>query len=199
MSMEYLIYQLIRKLRVKEKKILPPGEVKKLTLAVFVDEKADLGDEKALRAAVAAAAGMDPARADSVVITRLPFQEAPAEPAGAPASAMRRFYFSVGRDFAAIVLLVIFLAFARKLLRGSAPEVPASAPSGAHPPSPEPAAESGGEAASAPPVSGAPAPAQEPSFDPEKAATVVRKWLNSEGGAPPAGGNGGGVPREAAG
>lgn len=178
--------------RVVEKKIRPPGDVKRLTLSVFVDEGAELGDAKALQAAVAAAAGLDPAQADSVVITRLAFQEAPGEPAGTSASAMRRFYFSVGRDFAAIVLTALFLIFARKLLRRNAAEIPAPAPSPAPAPAPEAAGESPSPAPSAPSSPGPSPEAQDASFDPEKAASVVRRWLSSEGGTPPAGGNGGG-------
>jgi len=151
-----------------DRTVRPPGSLKRLSVAVFLDEKAKVGKPADLRAAVAAAAGLDPSRGDSAVISLAPFEAPAAEEKGSKAFAIRDFYFRVGRDFAAIVLAVIFLKFAGGLLRRRAAE-PVFAPT---------------------PVTIARAPQREPppsvgpetAFDPDRAAAVLRGWLSAEQG-----------------
>ncbi len=161
-SAEYLVS------RQKERRLQPPGQLKQLALSVFIDSEADLGEVEDLSAAVAAAAGLDPARGDTVVITRLPFQPAAPEEKGSKAYAIRDFYFRVGRDFAAIVIAAIFLRFVLELLRRQRPAAS----------SPRPRIEAALETAQA--GTAAPPPAPDVEIDPERAATVLRTWLSSD-------------------
>lgn len=153
-----------------ERRIEPPGRLERLSLSVFVDEGAKLGDVKDLKAAVIAAAGLDPSRGDQVVVTRIPFTPEPGPEKAGAASAVRDFYSRVGQDFAAIALAAVFLFFVLRALRRPAPEVRAPAP----PPSPQPAQSEG--------------PPAEPddllaNFDLERGAAVLRQWLAEDAGA----------------
>jgi len=152
-----------------EHTIQPPGDIRQLSLSVFIDDQVEMGEVEDLTGAIAAAAGLDTERGDQVVITRVPFQPPAAEEeGGSKAFAIRDFYFRVGRDFAASVLAVIFLKFAGGLLRRRAAE-PVFAPT---------------------PVTIARAPQREPppsvgpetAFDPDRAAAVLRGWLSAEQG-----------------
>jgi flagellar M-ring protein FliF len=141
-----------------ERRIQPPGQVRQLSLSVFVDQETDLGEVEDLTGAVTAAAGLNPDRGDRVVITRLPFQPPAAEQKGSKVYAIRDFYFRVGRDFAALLLLALFLHFVHRLLRR-----PRLAQ-----PTPEPAPE--------PARAATPQPASE---DLERGTSVLRAWLSS--------------------
>jgi flagellar M-ring protein FliF len=153
-----------------ERSLRPPGQLKRLSIAVLVDEKAKIGKMDELKAAVAAAAGLEPSRGDAVVISQAPFEPPAAEEKGSKAFAIRDFYYTVGRDFAAIVLMALFLVFAGRMMRRrptataqAIPTAAATSPVGNAAPLPEPAA------ASVP-------------FDPDRAAAVLRDWLSSEPG-----------------
>ncbi len=154
--------------RERERRIEPPGQVKQVSLSVFIDQEADLGEVKDLTSAISAAAGLNPTRGDTVVITRIPFQPPAEEEKGSKIFAVKDFYFRVGRDFAAIVLAIIFLRFAAGLLRREPRAIEQ------HTPLPS-AVEAG--VAYAP---GNQATAPEVQIDPEKAAAVLRTWLSSE-------------------
>ncbi len=166
--------------RQRERVIQPPGQLKQLSLSVFIDQEADLGDVEAadLTTAVSAAAGLDPERGDTVVITRVPFQPAPAEQSGGRAFAIRDFYYRVGRDFIAIVLMVLFLRFVLSLLRRRT----------ARSAIPQTDDALGGQRAVAQPAystASAPGPAAAPAgsaeIDPDRAAAVLKSWLSDEG------------------
>jgi flagellar M-ring protein FliF len=159
--------------RQREKTTQPPGQVKRVSLSVFIDEKAELGKVDDLRGAVSAAAGLDSTRGDSVVITRIPFTPPAAEEKGGQMYAIRDFYFRVGRDFAAIVLAALFLHFvggALKRSRNSEPMVPVLTR----------AAVASASAAQPVAVGAAPAPRFEGQIDPDRAAAVLRTWLSSD-------------------
>jgi flagellar biosynthesis/type III secretory pathway M-ring protein FliF/YscJ len=133
----------------------------------MIDQEADLGEVKDLTGAVSAAAGLDSRRGDTVVITRLPFQAAEkGEDKGSRVDAVRDFYFRVGRDFAAIVLAVLFLKFAAGMLRRGKTE-----------PGPQTATRT--ETPAAVSVAPSPPPA-EVQIDPDKAASVLRTWLSAD-------------------
>lgn len=153
--------------RERERRVQPPGEVKQVSLSVFIDQEADLGEVGDLTSAVSAAAGLDPTRGDAVVITRIPFQPAAKEEKGSKAYAVRDFYFSVGRDFAAIILAALFLRFIAGLLRrepGPIESGVAQGPTAAYAASPPPRERM----------------ASEVQIDPDKAAAVLRTWLSSD-------------------
>jgi len=157
-----------------ERTLRPPGQLKRLSVAVFVDEKAKTGKPDELRSAVAAAAGLDPGRGDTVVISQAPFEPIPADEKGSRAFAARDFYYSVGRDLAAIALMALFLRFVAGLVRRRAPIQAAEATSGG--------LVSGSEIPKhQPPASAVPQPGAAPAgYDPEKAAAVLHDWLSSD-------------------
>jgi hypothetical protein len=101
----------------------------------------------------------------------VPFQPPAAEEeGGSKAFAIRDFYFNVGRDFAAIALLVLFLRFIHGLLKRRTLALPAPAPAAA--------------AAGAPQGRPAPSPASTSEIpadlDLDRAGVVLRQWLSSE-------------------
>jgi len=151
-----------------ERSLRPPGQVKRLSIAVLVDEKAKTAKMDDLKAAVSAAAGLDSARGDTVVISQAPFEPAAEEEKGSKVSAIRDFYVSVGKDFAAVALMVLFLVFASRMIRKRAPTSAQSA-------LPTPAAQLAARGAVT--VS---EPAMNAPFDPDRAAAVLRGWLSSE-------------------
>ncbi|HUU54593.1 MAG TPA: flagellar basal-body MS-ring/collar protein FliF [Armatimonadota bacterium] len=160
--------------RQRERRVQPPGQVKQLSLSVFIDEGVELGEGEDLSGAVSAAAGLDPTRGDAVVITRMPFQPPAPEEKGSKAYAIRDFYFRAGRDFAAIVIAALFLHFAFGLLRRQKGVGPASRPrTEAMVHGSQSAAAHGSQTAAA-------APVPEVEIDPERAAAVLRTWLSSD-------------------
>ena len=95
-----------------------PGQVKRLSVALFVDESLGGNQLQAVKNAAAAAAGIDPARGDQIVVESLPFAQPDnkAEQVEKAAKA-KELYVTIGRDIAAIILLLIFLFFARSLFK----------------------------------------------------------------------------------
>jgi len=150
----------------RERTLQPPGQLKDLSLSVFIDEAAELAETDSISAAVAAAAGLDPERGDSVVITQIAFQPQSPTEEGSKAYAIRDFYFRVARDFVAIVLMVLFLRFFLGLLRRRQTEVQAI-------PAPPP------QTTQAAPHMAAAVPAEQ-SIDPDRAAAVLRTWLSTD-------------------
>mgnify|MGYP005840664731 CR=1 FL=1 len=166
-----------------ERRVRPPGDVRRLSVAVLVDEQAKVKRLGDLRQAVAAAAGLSPERGDSVVVSQAPFQ-APKEEPGSRALAVRDFYFRVGRDFVAIIMVALFARIVLGLLRGRSLASLQASPTG------------GPQGAAEPPPASQPSPpgeaqVTEAGFDPDRAAAVVRQWLSPDrvavGSAPRAG------------
>ena len=161
-----------------ERTMRPPGQLKRLSVAVFVDEKAKTGKPDELKSAVAAAAGLDPKRGDTVVISQTPFEPPATDEKDGKVFAVRDFYFTVGRDFAAIVLAALFLKFVGGMIRkrtpAGSPEAVSGRGFGAEGPRRDVSQEATASASPSEPV-----PA---SFDPDKAAAVLRGWLNSDPG-----------------
>lgn len=96
-----------------------PGQVKRLSVALFVDEKVSFAELERLQGAISAAAGLDEQRGDRVVVVRIPFG-APAEkdPPVTLASRLLDWYRGgVGRDLLALAVLGCFALLARGMLR----------------------------------------------------------------------------------
>lgn len=100
-----------------------PGSVKRLSVAVMVDEKA-LGEDKValIERLVTAAAGIQASRGDSVVVTRLPFdetrqaqlqQDLEAHSPSEPASEMLPVYGAAG-GLALLILIATFLVLRKR-------------------------------------------------------------------------------------
>ncbi len=105
-------YQVSRRM---EKTAEAPGKIEQLSLAVMVDEK--VGREKILtiQQAAAAAAGIDTARGDKLVVEAIEF---PAEeaPAKMPIAASVGKYLGLGRNALAMLMLAVFLFFVKGAL-----------------------------------------------------------------------------------
>ena len=155
--------------RTVERKVQPPGQLERISLSVFVDEQANVGEPEAFQESVAVAAGLDLARGDRVIVTTAQFQPQTPEEGGSKAFAARDFYFRVGRDFAAIILTAIFLKFVTGALRRrSAPQsLPVAAAA-------SPVTSS--QHASATPTPGGPAG----ELNVARGGSVLRDWLGAE-------------------
>ncbi|NIM06547.1 MAG: flagellar M-ring protein FliF [Armatimonadetes bacterium] len=119
-------YQITKKI---QKSSVGPGQVKKIQMALFVDQSIESAQLAALEKAASAAAGIDPQRGDQVVVESIPFAQ-PEEGAdeGGGASRAREFYFSVGKDVLAALLLVVFLVFVRSLFKAKGEAAPVVRP-----------------------------------------------------------------------
>jgi flagellar M-ring protein FliF len=99
-----------------------PGAVERLSVAVLVDGNAAGVDDQALSRLVAAAAGIDVARGDTVEISRMAFDDAAADTAeaerAAQADAQRREQMmGLARTVAIVVIVLLVLAFAYRSAR----------------------------------------------------------------------------------
>ena len=152
-----------------------PGQVKRLQVAVFVDEKAAVPDLTELQEAVATAAGVDEERGDQVVVQQIAFAPSAKEQPPTMAARLLDWYSGTARSVLAIVLLLAFVVLARNLMKSSAVAVPAGRSQFGGAPSQTLSMTSG---APAMPMLGAPQPgAPATGLDPDRAAKVVRGWL----------------------
>jgi flagellar M-ring protein FliF len=107
-----------------------PGQVERMSVAVFVDGDPRPSQIAKIQETVTAAAGLDPSRGDQVIVQGAKFNTAPDQEAAQDRQlASRRTLITVGKDAAAVVLLLVFLMFARSAFKAktaSAPESVAS-------------------------------------------------------------------------
>lgn len=105
-------YQVSKKL---ERVAQAPGGVEQLSVAVLVDKEVGADKIASIEQAVAAAAGIDPARGDRAVVQTVAFPKA-AAPAKPTLAASAGKYLEVGRNVAALVILAVFALFLRGAL-----------------------------------------------------------------------------------
>lgn len=93
-----------------EKTSNAPGKVEQVNVAVLLDKEVGLAQVDGIQEAVAAAAGIDAARGDRVVVQTMEFPkpEAPAKPGIATAAEE---YLRIGRPVMAVIMLLIFAMF----------------------------------------------------------------------------------------
>lgn len=93
-----------------EKTSNAPGKVEQVNVAVLLDKEVGMAKVASIQEAVAAAAGIDAARGDRVVVQTMEFPkaEAPGRP-GVAAAAEE--YLRIGRPAIAVILLLIFAMF----------------------------------------------------------------------------------------
>ena len=152
-----------------------PGTVKRLSVAVFVDERVPLPNMVDLTKAIAASAGVQEARGDQVVVQKVPFSQ-PVEEASRTTltSKLTAWYHGNGSNFLALALLGVFLLLARGLVRGQ--NGAATSASGQRLD-----LISGGPAT---PTLSLPAPGDTgATFNPNRATQVIRAWLATGEGA----------------
>jgi flagellar M-ring protein FliF len=108
-------YQVSKKI---EHSKVAPGQLTRLSMALFVDESIKSDALQSLQKAAAAAAGIDTQRGDQVIVESIPFatpKEEDSKQAGGGKA--RQLYFSVGKDVAAILVLAVFLFFVKSMLK----------------------------------------------------------------------------------
>lgn len=109
-----------------------PGTVERLSIAVLVDaNKVAAGDVAQIEQTVAAAAGLDNARGDTLQITRLPFdtsadKEAKKQAAAAQANATQSMIGNVAKTVGALFLVVLVVFIAWRMMKKSAARQPLS-------------------------------------------------------------------------
>ena len=101
-----------------EETVSAPGQIKRLSVAVLVDEKVK-SPVRVIQNAVSAAAGIDPERKDQITVQKIKFdtvsQKALADEM-AKASKGEMFQ-SIGKNVGAVVLLLLFLFFLKTIVK----------------------------------------------------------------------------------
>jgi flagellar M-ring protein FliF len=113
-----------------EHSVVAPGQIKGLSMALFVDESLGQDEVSKIEKAAAAAAGLDVKRGDEIVVESLTFASAAEEDSKdkkAGATGLKDFYLSVGKDAVAVVLLLIFLFFVKSLFKSAGVSRPGTA------------------------------------------------------------------------
>ena len=163
-----------------------PGQVERMSVAVFVDGEPTADQIEQIQKTVTVAAGLDLSQGDQVVVQGAKFSAAPNPDAKeARQAATRRTLITVGKDVGAVLLLVIFLVFARSAFKMKPASGPEAAPAEALPQARAVAAYSAAAAGDAPAAPGgaAPAPASSPlaelsQAESEGLARSIRAWVN---------------------
>jgi flagellar M-ring protein FliF len=176
-------YQITKKF---QKSTVGPGQIKKIRMALFVDESVDATQVAAIEKAASAAAGIDTERGDQVVVESIPFaQPEEGEEKEETASRAKQFYFTIGKDVAAALLLIIFMVFLRSMFKVKGAAAPAPAPqtaaAGSAPGQPaQAAAERPAPAAAHPPGMPGNGNAAVTDLDPERMAHAIQGLLGEQ-------------------
>jgi flagellar M-ring protein FliF len=119
-------YQVTKKI---EEVVSAPGQIRRLSVAVLVDDKVQPSDT-AIRDAVSAAAGLDPARGDQITVQRMAFDTVSKKRQAAEMAAASRkeMIASIAKNAVAILLLIGFFMFLRVIIKQIKVEVPAELP-----------------------------------------------------------------------
>ncbi|MCE5198755.1 MAG: flagellar basal-body MS-ring/collar protein FliF [Armatimonadota bacterium] len=176
-----------------EETMSAPGQLKRLSVAVLVDDKVDPTKVAAIQEAVSAAAGVTPTRGDQITVQRVAFdtmseKKIAQEMASASKSELLR---TVAKDAGAAIMLIVFLVFLKMIIKQIKVQVPAppvaslaaatSAPAPVNPA--ELIATTGGQAS--PKLENQPIhksdqdlPAEIAQSSPEELARLVRNWMS---------------------
>jgi len=105
--------------KVLTKQVAASGGVKRLSVSLLLDESIAEDKVAALEATVAAAAGIDKERGDTIVVTRVPFDRSLIEEANQAfaAEASRDLIFSYVRIALPVIALLAVFVFTRMLMR----------------------------------------------------------------------------------
>ena len=159
-----------------------PGSIEQISVAVMLDSKVDSGQTPAIQRIVEAAAGIDTKRGDKVIVESMPFDDKAAkdEEKEMASLASQERNLSVGKTAGGVVLLLGFVFFLKKTLKGINLGIPQTVQQ-AYQPAPVAAGAGGATAAQfsgtapAGPVMVASGGPQ----DPQEVAQVVREWLTN--------------------
>ena len=181
-----------------EEIVTTPGHVRRLSVAVLIDEAVKASMLVTIRAVAAAAAGIDEERGDQITVQRIAFDTSAKEDADAVVAGASKTDAIIGiaKNAGAAVLLVVFLVFLRsivKQIKVQAPSVPVAAPSAnagmqmpaaanvlndSFPPVGEPVAAQAPARAEPPPTSRSSLPPEVSESNPEELAKLVRSWMS---------------------
>jgi len=105
--------------QVQSKEIITPGRIARVSVSVMVDNVTDAGQLATIKAAVAAAAGIDEARGDQVVVESIAFDHTYAEQQNAEYSkaAQTEWYFRIGSIALGVIALIGLLWYFSRLMR----------------------------------------------------------------------------------
>ncbi|GAP07873.1 MAG TPA: flagellar M-ring protein FliF [Anaerolinea thermolimosa] len=105
--------------QVQSKEIITPGRISRVSVSVMVDNVTDAGQLATIKAAVAAAAGIDEARGDQVVVESMAFDHTYAEQQNAEYSkaAQTEWYFRIGSIALGVIVLIGLLWYFSRLMR----------------------------------------------------------------------------------
>jgi len=119
-------YQVTKKI---EEVVSAPGQIRRLSIAVLVDDKVQPSDT-AIRDAVSAAAGLDLARGDQITVQRMAFDTVSKKRQAAEMAAASRkeMIASIAKNAVAVLLLLGFFMFLRVIIKQIKVEVPAEIP-----------------------------------------------------------------------
>lgn len=109
-------YRVSRKI---ERTTVEPGQVERLSVAVFVDGNLESPQRDAVEKAVVSAAGIDTKRGDEVVVEAVPFDTTVAAQQDKEGAAQQRreLMWSIGKNGAAVLLLIVFLVMTRSFFK----------------------------------------------------------------------------------
>lgn len=114
--------------KVVERTTKAPGTVKRLSVAVLLDNVVDDAQIQKVESLVSAAVGLDTTRGDAITVASMPFDRTYYEQQAQALDEAQRYsmYFDIGKIAVAIIALVVTLLFVRSLSRrlGSAKEAP---------------------------------------------------------------------------
>ena len=176
-----------------EQTVSAPGQLKRLSVAVLVDEKVEPAKVGVIQQAVTAAAGIDPKRGDQVTVQRLAFDTGneKAEADAMAKASKGEMMGSIARNAGVVVLLLVFLFALRMIVRQIRVQAPVSAPAPAPAPqarmaqaAPQQAYAAAPGAAPAETFIAAPAenalPPEVAQSKPEDLARLVRSWMSEQ-------------------
>lgn len=112
----------------EEQVISAPGQVTRLSVAVLVDSNVDASKLAAIRQAVTAAAGINQTRGDQITVQSVAFdtsaqKQMDAEMAAASKSDLIK---EIAKNGGAVILLIVFLIFLKKIMKQIKVQVPES-------------------------------------------------------------------------
>ncbi|PKO15724.1 MAG: flagellar M-ring protein FliF [Chloroflexi bacterium HGW-Chloroflexi-10] len=105
--------------QVQEKEVVAPGQIQKITLSVMLDGITDQSQLDAIESVVAAAAGIDEARGDMLVVAPMAFDRTFIEEQEAVNTQQEQMdlYLRIGMIVGAVLLLFLMIGFISRLIR----------------------------------------------------------------------------------
>lgn len=112
--------------KVVARTVKAPGTVKRLSVAVLLDNVADEAQIQKVEQLVSAAVGLDQNRGDKITVASMPFDRTYYEEQAKAMEEAQRFnlYFDIAKPAIALIALVVMVLFVRSLSRSLKPRAP---------------------------------------------------------------------------